>query len=210
MTLDLKSQRLLQGVHPDLVSVVERASELTQFRITEGLRTKERQKKLVAEGKSRTMNSRHLTGHAIDFVTPTGSYDDAEMTKIAEAFKAASGELGIQIVWGGDWPKFRDTPHIELEWHSYPASSFAARAKAVALGVGTGSGAVSIPQVPQSISTGLTRIEEHIAIGGRMASMFKGVLALEPGALFGIAGLLMAAACVFLPSGGQHAVGGAD
>jgi len=210
MSLDLKSQRLLQGVHPDLVSVVERASEITQFRITEGLRTKERQKKLVAEGKSRTMNSRHLTGHAIDFVTPTGSYDDAEMTRIAEAFKQAADDLGVAITWGGDWKQSWDKPHIELNWHEYPASSFAARAKAVALGVGTGGGAVSIPQVPQGISTGLTRIEEHIAIGGRMASMFKGVLALEPGALFGIAGLLMAAACMFLPSGGQDAVGGSD
>lgn len=146
MTLDLKSQRLLQGVHPDLVSVVERASEITPFRITEGLRTKQRQAELVKQGKSRTMNSRHLTGHAIDFVTPQGSYDDAEMITIAEAFKTASGELGVQIVWGGDWPKFRDTPHVELEWHSYPASSFAAKAKAAAAGF-------SVPAVP-TVATG--------------------------------------------------------
>lgn len=172
MTLDLKSQRLLQGVHPDLVSVVERASEITQFRITEGLRTKERQKKLVAEGKSRTMNSRHLTGHAVDFVTPAGSYDDAEMTKIAEAFKTASGELGVQIVWGGDWPKFRDTPHVELEWHSYPASSFAAKAKAAAAGF-------SIPAVPAAATSNVGNAESWQGLANHVTG-FGGWLISNP------------------------------
>lgn len=152
MSLDLKSQRLLQGVHPDLVSVVERASEITQFRITEGLRTKERQKKLVAEGKSRTMNSRHLTGHAIDFVTPTGSYDDAEMTRIAEAFKQAADDLGVAITWGGDWKQSWDKPHIELNWHEYPASSWQAKAKAAAAGF-------SIPAVPAAATTNVGNAE---------------------------------------------------
>jgi peptidoglycan L-alanyl-D-glutamate endopeptidase CwlK len=141
MSLDLKSTRCLEGVHPDLVSVIERASEAVPFRVTEGLRTRERQKKLVAEGKSRTMNSRHLTGHAIDFVDPTGSYDAAEMTKIADAIKQASADLSVPIVWGGDWTTFKDTPHVELEAHAYPASSWQAKAKAAAAGF-------SVPAVP--------------------------------------------------------------
>jgi peptidoglycan L-alanyl-D-glutamate endopeptidase CwlK len=141
MSLDLKSTRCLEGVHPDLVAVIERASEAVPFRVTEGLRTRERQKKLVADGKSRTMNSRHLTGHAIDFVDPKGSYDAAEMTKIADAIKQASSDLSVPIVWGGDWTTFKDTPHVELEAHAYPASSWQAKAKAAAAGF-------SVPAVP--------------------------------------------------------------
>lgn len=193
MSLDLKSQRLLQGVHPDLVSVVERASEITQFRITEGLRTKERQKKLMAEGKSRTMNSRHLTGHAIDFVTPTGSYDDAEMTRIAEAFKTASSELDVQIVWGGDWPKFRDTPHVELEWHSYPASSFAARAKAI-IGGAAGGGLV-IPAVPSVLTDNAANASSWQAASDQIAGLLKWAL-VSPLALLVIAAT---AVLLFLP-----------
>jgi len=52
--------------------VVERAIQITtqDFRIQEGLRTTERQAKLVARGASRTMHSRHLTGPAVDLVAP--------------------------------------------------------------------------------------------------------------------------------------------
>ena len=56
-----RSEKNLEGVKPQLVAVVRRALELTEvdFGITEGLRSKYRQKQLVAEGKSQTMNSRH-------------------------------------------------------------------------------------------------------------------------------------------------------
>ncbi len=73
--MDRRSEKNLEGVKPQLVAVVRRALELTEvdFGITEGLRTKERQKQLVAEGKSQTMNSRHLTGDAVDAVAWVGS-----------------------------------------------------------------------------------------------------------------------------------------
>ncbi|STI98390.1 putative phage PS3 [Escherichia coli] len=63
-----RSEKNLQGVNPDLVKVTRRALEISEvdFGITEGLRSHYRQKQLVATGKSQTMNSRHLTGHAVD------------------------------------------------------------------------------------------------------------------------------------------------
>ena len=66
--LGVRSRERLQGVHPDLVRVVELAIQLTpvDFTVLEGLRTLERQKALVAAGSSKTLNSRHLTGHAVD------------------------------------------------------------------------------------------------------------------------------------------------
>ncbi|RYD61794.1 MAG: M15 family peptidase, partial [Verrucomicrobiaceae bacterium] len=62
--LSAESLEKLKGVHPDLVKVVKRAIELTtiDFKVGEGVRTPARQKKLVAEGKSKTLNSRHIPG----------------------------------------------------------------------------------------------------------------------------------------------------
>jgi peptidoglycan L-alanyl-D-glutamate endopeptidase CwlK len=124
MALAPRSLKALEGVHPDLVKVVKRADELgARFHITDGLRTLERQKQLVAAGKSKTMRSRHLTGHAVDFVVaePGGgvSYEHADMAACAAVFKRAAAELGVAIEWGGDWRKFVDTPHIELDRKVY-------------------------------------------------------------------------------------------
>lgn len=113
------SEANLKGVHPSLIRVARRALELTpiDFRITEGLRTFERQKELFEAGKSKTMNSRHLRGYAVDFVAlPEGkvSWDMKYYKQIADAFKQAAAEVGVPIEWGGDWKTFKDGPHIEL------------------------------------------------------------------------------------------------
>ncbi len=126
MTLAPRSLKCLEGVHPDIAAVVRRADELgARFHITCGLRTEEQQRALVKAGKSRTMKSRHLTGHAVDFVVaePGGgvSYDYADMAECAAIFKRAASELGIAIEWGGDWKSFVDTPHIELDRRVYKA-----------------------------------------------------------------------------------------
>lgn len=114
-----RSENNLKGVHPDLVKVVRRALQLSpiDFGITEGLRTKERQTQLVIEGKSQTMNSRHITGHAVDvFAYPTsaGSWEWKYYEQIAVAFKQAAKELVIPIEWGGDWKTLKDGPHFQL------------------------------------------------------------------------------------------------
>ena len=118
--LNSRSLKALKGVHPDLVRVVMRAADLMPdgFIITEGLRTVERQKELFAKGLSKTMNSRHITGHAIDFAPllsdGTITWKWAAFAPIATSFKKAAAELKVPIVWGGDWKSFRDGPHIEL------------------------------------------------------------------------------------------------
>jgi len=123
--LGKRSIERLQGVHPDLVRVVERAIDLTtvDFTVLEGLRSPERQQTLVASGASQTLNSRHITGHAVDL----GAWVDNQVdwswplyTKIANAMKAAANELGVSIVWGGDWKTFKDGPHFELDRRYYP------------------------------------------------------------------------------------------
>ena len=127
MTFRLSQRSLsrLEGVHPDLVKVVKRAIELTEvdFMVTEGLRTRARQAELLAAGASRTMNSRHITGHAVDVAAVVGGkvrWDWPLYPKIAKAFQKAADELGIKIVWGGSWRTLRDGPHYELDRRAYP------------------------------------------------------------------------------------------
>lgn len=118
------SRNNLRGVHPDLVKVVERAISISDidFRITEGVRSKQRQAVLVSQGASKTMDSRHITGHAVDVVALIGGvvrWDWPLYSKIAAAFKQAAADLNIKIVWGGDWKTFKDGPHFELDRSVY-------------------------------------------------------------------------------------------
>ena len=118
--LSEKSLRRLEGVHPDLVRVVKRAIEITpvDFLVVEGLRTKERQAYLLDAGKSRTMNSYHLTGHAVDIapiVDGKVSWAWKHYYPLADAMFDAAKELGIKVEWGGRWRTFPDAPHWQIE-----------------------------------------------------------------------------------------------
>ena len=120
-----RSHDKLLGIHPDLIAVMDRAIELTEidFAITEGVRTEERQKALVASGASTTMRSRHLTGHAVDVAAFLGKelrWDWPLYGRIAEVVKAAAKEVGVPVEWGGDWKSFPDGPHFQLPWRTHP------------------------------------------------------------------------------------------
>ena len=121
--LGTRSLQNLSGVHPDLVAVVKLAISITEqdFTVIEGIRNISRQRELVKAGKSTTMNSRHITGHAVDMVPWPVDWNDLERFEVvAEAMKAAAEELDIPIVWGGDWKSFYDAPHFELDRKTYP------------------------------------------------------------------------------------------
>ncbi len=121
MKLTPRSTDNLKGVHADLAAVVRRAAELTtvDFIVTEGVRNIEKQKRLVAAGASKTMNSRHLTGHAVDLaavVNGEARWDWPLYHKLAATMKSAAEELGVTIEWGGNWRSFKDGPHFQLPW----------------------------------------------------------------------------------------------
>lgn len=123
--LSARSMRNLAGVHPRLVAVIQEAiaNSPVDFMITEGLRTPQRQAALIKAGASRTMNSRHLTGHAVDVAAMVGGqirWDWPLYPRIAAAFKAAAERQGTAIVWGGDWKSLRDGPHFELDRKAFP------------------------------------------------------------------------------------------
>lgn len=150
--LSSRSEQRLSEVHPDLQKVVRLAIRRSKidFTVLEGLRSATRQKQLVAQGKSKTLDGRHITGHAVDLGAYVGgqvSWDWEHYYRLAEAMRDAAVELGVPIVWGGVWDKrlnllhdtklavadyvksrkavgrdaFIDGPHFELDRKEYPA-----------------------------------------------------------------------------------------
>jgi peptidoglycan L-alanyl-D-glutamate endopeptidase CwlK len=88
------------------------------FGITEGLRTPEVQKVLFESGKSMTLNSRHLTGHAVDiavYVDGQITWDFQYYKAVADHVKSVAKELKVDIEWGGDWKSLVDGPHFQLK-----------------------------------------------------------------------------------------------
>lgn len=155
--LSARSLSRLEGVHPDLRAVVELAITRTpvDFTVLEGLRDAARQQQLVASGASQTLNSRHLTGHAVDLGAVVGGevrWDWTLYYRIANAMADAACALDIPLRWGGCWDvrlneisdpqsasndyvarrraagrrAFIDGPHFELPADAYPAQEIAA------------------------------------------------------------------------------------
>lgn len=131
--LGATSRKRLEGVHPDLVMVLERAIEITpiDFVVVDGVRTLEQQKKNVANGASKTMNSRHLTGHAVDIapiVDGKVSYHWPHYRILRVPMLQAAKELGIPLRSGANWDQDEnweekgetDGPHWELPRSAYP------------------------------------------------------------------------------------------
>ena len=111
--LSQRSMDRLEGVHPDMTAVVERAIQLTgvDFGVTQGVRTLDEQKANVAAGRSQTMASKHLLqddgfSHAVDVVAYVGSDVSWELNmydNICDAFKTAAEEVGCSVKWGAAW-----------------------------------------------------------------------------------------------------------
>ena len=107
-SLGASSLKELNSVHPDLVAVVKRCIQLSaqDFSVHDGIRTVAEQQKLVAAGASQTMESRHISGHAVDLVPYINGklrWEWPPIYVIADAMRTSAKELGILIRWGGAW-----------------------------------------------------------------------------------------------------------
>ena len=124
MTFSLSTRSLgrLEGVHPAMADTVKMAIKRTKidFGVTCGLRTRKEQERLVASGRSQTMNSKHIPqadgmSHAVDLVAYDGPspvwelnmYDD-----ICDAMAAAAREVGCKIKWGAAWSEGSITDYV--------------------------------------------------------------------------------------------------
>lgn len=141
IVLGQRSLSRLEGVHPDLVRVVKKAAALSDldFTVLEGLRTLDRQKQILKQGATKTLNSRHITGHAVDLAPMIDgkiSWDWPLYHRLAEYMRSASVSENVPIRWGGTWKllsaingpitakvlsrSFPDGPHFELPRANYP------------------------------------------------------------------------------------------
>lgn len=126
-SLTARDRQRLVGVHPDLARVLERARRdgSIPWRVTEGVRSMDRQAELAATGASRTMRSRHLTGHAVDLAVEDGRdgvrWDRPAYEALAAEILAAAKAEGVPVEWGGNFRGFFDGPHFQLPWRDYPA-----------------------------------------------------------------------------------------
>lgn len=116
-TFSKRSTNNLASVHPLIRKVfnevIKRSS--IDFIVIEGVRTAERQKQLVAEGKSWTNNSYHLYGLAIDLVPLINgkiSWNLKDFSPIITLVEEVAKEMDIDIrsghtMWGKDAPHFQ-------------------------------------------------------------------------------------------------------
>jgi peptidoglycan L-alanyl-D-glutamate endopeptidase CwlK len=121
----IRHDERLASIHPRLADVVRRAATYLPYEllVVEGIRTLARQRELVAKGASKTLKSRHLTGHAVDLapiLDGEARWDWPLFAPLAAAMKRAAEELDTRIVWGGDWRTFKDGPHFELDRNFHP------------------------------------------------------------------------------------------
>lgn len=115
-TMIYRAERMY-GVKPQLVAIILGAGVTTDFVVTCGLRTHAEQLEMVAKGASQTMDSKHLTGDAVDLaVWADGrvSWDFNLYVDLAKVVKNVALRHGVPIVWGGDWRSLKDGPHFEL------------------------------------------------------------------------------------------------
>jgi len=118
-----RSKERLKGVDERLVNVANELVKIMDCTVLEGLRTKERQSKLIAEGKSKTKYSKHIEGKAIDIAPYPIDWEDRERFHYMGGMARGIGHaLGVTVRWGGDWDSdgeikdnnFDDLVHIEL------------------------------------------------------------------------------------------------
>ncbi len=121
----LRSEGNLKGVNPALVKVVRRALEITpvDFIVIEGVRTEAQQRENVKKGVSKTMDSRHLTGYAVDLLPVGADWNDYKCwLPVLDAMYKAGAELGVKLRFGITWTgnphdkpaRFLDAPHVEI------------------------------------------------------------------------------------------------
>lgn len=129
MIFNTRSVLNSRGVHPDLIKVATLVCDTNPFIITEGLRSIMRQEQMIAQGKSFVQVpelGRHITGHAIDVAALDSdgkvTWEIPAYKILAAVFAKVSGELGIPVVWGGNFVEHPDYDHFELSFKAYPVS----------------------------------------------------------------------------------------
>lgn len=118
----------LEGVHPDIVKVLNEAIKYFDFSVLEGVRSQSKQALYFSTGKSHTLNSKHLRqpdgySHAVDLAPYPIDFDDTQrFAFLAGLVLGIAEQMGVKLTWGHDWDgdgdfqehKLKDGPHFQL------------------------------------------------------------------------------------------------
>jgi hypothetical protein len=92
-----------------------------QPKIASAIRTPEEQAEKVRLGYSKTMNSKHLKGKAVDIVDERYGWKGDAANPDYQFWKDL-GEAALRhgLQWGGNWKTFRDVAHIQTALANQP------------------------------------------------------------------------------------------
>lgn len=119
-----KSKERLKGVDNKLIKVLNELIKIIDVTIIEGVRSSERQEKLLKQGATKVKYSKHMEGKAVDLAPYPIDWDDLErFYYMGGMIRGIGKELGINVRWGGDWDSdgnirdqsFNDLVHVEIK-----------------------------------------------------------------------------------------------
>tara|TARA_R100001463_G_scaffold21168_2_gene51075 strand:+ start:389 stop:769 length:381 start_codon:yes stop_codon:yes gene_type:complete len=118
-----RSKERLRGIDARLVSVLNELVKIMDVTIIEGLRSEQRQEKLLKEGSTKTKFSKHITGKAVDLAPYPIDWNDRDRFHyMGGMIRGIAKQLNVPVRWGGDWDsdgetkdnKFDDLVHVEI------------------------------------------------------------------------------------------------
>lgn len=119
-----KSKERLKGVDNKLIKVLNELIKIMDVTIIEGVRSSERQERLLKQGATKVKYSKHMEGKAVDLAPYPIDWDDLErFYYMGGMIRGIGKELGINVRWGGDWDSdgnirdqsFNDLVHVEIK-----------------------------------------------------------------------------------------------
>ena len=118
-----RSKERLRGVDTRLVNVLNELVKIMDVTIIEGLRSEQRQEKLLEQGSTKTKFSKHIEGKAVDLAPYPIDWEDRDRFHyMGGMIRGIAKQLNIPVRWGGDWDgdgetkdnKFDDLVHVEI------------------------------------------------------------------------------------------------
>ena len=118
-----RSKERLRGIDRRLVSVLNELIKIMDVTIIEGLRSEQRQEKLLEQGSTKTKFSKHIIGKAVDLAPYPIDWEDRDRFHyMGGMIRGIAKQLNVPVRWGGDWDsdgetkdnRFDDLVHVEI------------------------------------------------------------------------------------------------
>ena len=119
-----KSKERLKGIDTRLVNVLNELVKIMDVTIIEGLRSEQRQEKLLKAGSTKTKFSKHIEGKAVDLAPYPIDWEDRDRFHyMGGMIRGIAKQLNVPVRWGGDWDgdgetkdnQFDDLVHVEIK-----------------------------------------------------------------------------------------------